>query len=56
MKNYLLLFAVFMTQVAAADVIELRCEGLKDPLGIDTTTPHFSWQNTLTHRGQRQTA
>lgn len=56
MRNYLLFLAAFMTQVVAADVVKLRCEGLKDPLGIDTTTPHFSWQNTLTHRGQRQTA
>ena len=23
---------------------ELKCENLIDPLGIDNTTPHFSWK------------
>ena len=25
-------------------VVDLRCEGLVEPLGIDSTTPHFSWK------------
>ena len=25
-------------------VYDLRCEGLKEPLGIDGTEPHFSWK------------
>ena len=39
-----------------AEVIDLKCEGLKAPLGIDTATPHFSWKHTLTRNGERQTA
>lgn len=27
-------------------VVDLRCEGLVEPLGIDSTTPHFSWKIT----------
>ncbi|MBQ2351093.1 MAG: family 78 glycoside hydrolase catalytic domain, partial [Bacteroidales bacterium] len=40
----------------SAQVFELRCEGLQSPLGIETTTPHFSWKNTLTHNNQQQKA
>lgn len=36
--------------------VELRCEYLKDPLGIDTAKPRFSWKIVSDHRGQRQTA
>ena len=25
-------------------VYDLRCEGLVEPLGIDSTNPHFSWK------------
>ena len=25
-------------------VYDLRCEGLTEPLGIDSTQPHFSWK------------
>lgn len=35
---------------------ELRCEYLKDPLGIDTARPRLSWIIASDHRGQRQTA
>ena len=37
-------------------VIDLKCEGLTAPLGIDTTTPHFSWKHVLTHNRECQTA
>ena len=40
----------------SAHVFDLRCEGLQSPLGIETTTPHFSWKNTLTHNNQQQKA
>ena len=36
--------------------MELRCEYLKDPLGIDTTKPRFSWMIASDRRGERQTA
>ena len=39
-----------------AEVVDLKCEGLTAPLGIDTTKPHFSWKHTLTHNGEQQTA
>ena len=40
----------------SGQVYDLRCEGMRAPLGIDTTVPHFSWKNTLNRVGQRQTA
>ena len=40
----------------AVEVQDLRCEYLKDPLGIDTTTPRLSWIMLSDRRGDRQTA
>ncbi len=37
-------------------VEDLRCEYLKDPLGIDTTEPRLSWTVQSQQRAQRQTA
>ncbi|MDR0412551.1 MAG: hypothetical protein LBH61_01920, partial [Dysgonamonadaceae bacterium] len=39
-------------------VVDLRCEHLVDPLGIDTETPRLSWklQDGRHTRGKRQTA
>ena len=45
-----------LATVGFAQVFDLRCDGLAEPLGIETATPHFSWKNKLTHNGQRQTA
>ena len=44
--------------VAAAELAatQLRCEYLKDPLGIETTQPRLSWILTSDERGQKQTA
>lgn len=36
--------------------IELRCEHLQDPLGIDETAPRLTWKLESTLRGQRQSA
>jgi alpha-L-rhamnosidase len=36
--------------------VELRCEYIKEPLGIDTLQPRFSWQMVNHGRGQLQTA
>lgn len=44
---------------AALVPIDLRCEYLSDPLGIDVTLPHLSWRLESLQpdaRGQRQTA
>lgn len=39
-----------------AAVTKLRCEYRANPLGIDVTTPRFSWQMQTNRRGARQTA
>lgn len=41
---------------AAVEVERLRCEYLKDPLGIDIAKPELSWILRSGERGQRQTA
>ena len=51
-----LLLCLLCVLTVQAGVIDLRCEGMTSPLGIDTTVPHFSWKHTLTHNGERQTA
>lgn len=40
----------------AATLKELRVENLRAPLGVDTATPHFSWQLESGTRGCRQTS
>lgn len=35
-------------------ITDLRCESLTDPLGIDTTLPHFSWKIRSTNPVQPQ--
>jgi alpha-L-rhamnosidase len=37
-------------------VYDLRCENLTNPLGIDTTTPHFSWKLSSDRNGTEQKA
>ena len=37
-------------------IVQLRCEGLPDPLGIDVTKPRFSWKMISARKGERQTA
>jgi alpha-L-rhamnosidase len=37
-------------------VEELRCEYLKNPLAIDSTTPHFSWKMISGKNGAHSTA
>lgn len=50
-----------LASLRAADVTNLRCEYLKDPLGIDVAKPRLSWliqarDQRQDVRGQRQTA
>ena len=40
----------------AADVTNLRCEQLANPLGIDVTQPRLSWQISAEQRGAGQSA
>ena len=41
---------------AALRVVNLRCEYLVDPLGLDERAPRLSWALESPHRGARQTA
>ena len=52
----LLLLWLYLCFQMQAQVYDLRCNGLRQPLGLENTTPRFSWKNTLKHNGQRQTA
>jgi alpha-L-rhamnosidase len=45
-----------MAFAQAIRVADLRCEYLKDPLGIDEGHPRLSWVIESAERGQRQTA
>jgi alpha-L-rhamnosidase len=36
--------------------VHLRCDYMQNPVGIDTATPHFSWQSDNTERNWRQVA
>lgn len=38
------------------EVVGLRCEGVYNPLGIDSLTPLLSWRTVSPKRGARQTA
>lgn len=40
----------------AADVENLRCEYMANPLGVDKTTPRLSWQIVSSKRGDLQSA
>jgi hypothetical protein len=39
------LFLLAVSTVAAADPVHLQTDSLPSPIGIDTTTPVFSWQS-----------
>lgn len=55
-RIFLIIFSLVSVAYGRAEVYDLLCENLHEPLGIDTTVPHFSWKHRLTHAGQRQTA
>ncbi len=60
MKKYILfLVTVFGTTAslhAQVKVKNLRCENRIDPIGLDITSPRFSWQMESAERNQVQTA
>lgn len=58
MKREILTLWVLLVNVFgySATVKELKVENLHAPLGIDTPTPHFSWQIESGQRGCRQKA
>src|SRR3954451_9011597 len=47
---------VLSAALAQAAPVKLRCDYRENPLGIDDTTPHFSWQSDNTDRNWRQSA
>jgi alpha-L-rhamnosidase len=51
-----LLFSLILTSFAYAMPVHLRCEAVQNPLGIDTATPHLSWQSNNTERNWTQSA
>jgi len=42
--------------VGKLEPVELRCEYLKNPLGIDVVQPRLSWRLESSQRGQKQKA
>ena len=45
--NRFIMFALAVLVISCGpsfDVYDLKCEGLSEPLGIDSTIPHFSWK------------
>src|SRR5256885_4028490 len=47
---------VLSAVLAQAASVKLRCDYRENPLGIDDTAPHFSWQSDNTERNWRQSA
>ncbi|MBP1675840.1 MAG: nanB [Bacteroidetes bacterium] len=42
-----LMLCCFVSLNAAISVVDLKTEGMKNPLGIDVTTPRFSWKTEI---------
>src|SRR5690554_1973476 len=62
-KKIFIVTAIFLfvttmgcTANSALKVTDLKCENLTDPLGINTSRPHFSWINSSSEQGATQTA
>jgi alpha-L-rhamnosidase len=47
---------VVLASAASATPVRLRCEYLENPIGIDVSTPHLSWQSESSERNWRQAA
>lgn len=60
MKNIycsiLLILIISCQSLSPVEVSGLRCEALENPLGIDNTSPHFSWLLKSRDEGCQQTA
>ena len=56
MKKYPIFFLLFFTSLIlqAADVVNLRCEYLVNPIGVDATSPRLSWIIVSSKRGDMQ--
>jgi alpha-L-rhamnosidase len=51
-----LFFIIGCTSINSPEVFDLRCESLEHPLGIDKTTPRFSWKISSDKNGTEQKA
>ncbi len=58
LKHIFILGMLLVGGICPAAVVtrDLRCEYLKDPSGIDETSPRLSWIYRLNRRGEMQTA
>lgn len=60
MRRYLflnaLIFIALNTFSQSLKVVNLRCEGRHDPMGIESTAPHLSWELQSTEKNILQTA
>jgi len=45
-----------LATIASATPVQLRCEYVHNPLGIDASAPRLSWQSDSTERNWKQTA
>ena len=56
-KSFLMLFAFLGAAASAFSTpVHLRCEYRENPLGIDASAPHLSWQSDSTERNWKQSA
>jgi len=56
-KRLSVVIAMFiLASVASATPVHLRCEYLENPLGVDASTPHLSWQSDSSQRNWMQSA
>ena len=56
LKFILTLATVLAASIGSAEITDLRCEYLVNPIGIGTTHPRLSWIITSSRRGEQQTA
>ncbi len=47
---------IILASAASATPVHLRCEYLKNPLGINKAAPHLSWQSDSGERNWKQAA
>lgn len=55
-RGRVLVMLLSLTTAAHAVPVRLRCEAVKNPLGIDVANLHLSWQSDSTERNWMQTA
>ena len=54
--SFIFLFIALITQATTVKVSSVYTEQMSNPLGLDTTTPRFSWQMQSDGQGVMQTA